>query len=94
MEKKEHNQSTQNTNPTFRLLFTSHLLRFLLSFFAFFRFGDYDPRSFEGVQDDLEQPIAAELPDGVPPGSLGFRVLKSVLRIVLRIALPVGSPSM
>ena len=34
-----------------------------------------------GDKVDLGQPIAAVRPDGVPPGRVGFRVLKSVRRL-------------
>ena len=52
-----------------------------------------EPRGPRGDQVDLGQPIAAARPDGVPPGHVGFRVLKSTHRIVLRTALPDGCPS-
>ena len=40
-----------------------------------------EPRGSRGGQADLGQPIAAARPDGVPPGRVGFRVLKSTRRI-------------
>ena len=43
-----------------------------------------------GERIDLEQPIAAASPDGVPPGQVGLRVYKSARRIVLRTALLAG----
>ena len=47
----------------------------VLRLFLFLQEGD--PRGSRGDQVDLGQPIAAVLPDGVPPGSLGFRVSKA-----------------
>ena len=49
-----------------------------------------EPRGSRGVQADLGQPIAAARPDGVPHGRVGFRVIKSICRIVLCTALPAG----
>ena len=43
----------------------------------FFVLESCGPRGSRGGLTDLGQPIAAALPDGVPPGSVGFRVLKS-----------------
>ena len=79
---------------------TFYLLSFLLnpsSFSSSFFVRSYslqggEPRGPRGDQVDLGQPIAAARPDRVPPGHVGFRVLKRARRIVLRIALEVGLP--
>ena len=68
------NQSTISCSSTFRLS--------LVSFFSFFASSSCwratDPRGSRGERIDLEQPIAAASPDGVPPGQTGLRVYKSI----------------
>ena len=59
----------------------------------FFVFESCESRGSRGERIDLGQPIAAALPDGVPPGGVGFSGLQKRPSTVLRIALSVGSPS-
>ena len=66
---------------------------FFLVLRSFFLLQGGEARGPRGDQVDLGQPIAAARPDGVLPGRVGFRVYKSARRIVLRTALPDGSPS-
>ena len=40
-----------------------------------------ESRGPRGERIDLGQPIAAVLPDGILPGSVGLRVFKSILRL-------------
>ena len=47
---------------------------------SFFMLESYESRGSRGGLTDLGQPIAAAFPDGVPLGSVGFRVLKSSRR--------------
>ena len=47
----------------------------------FFVFESCESRGSRGERIDLGQPIAAALPDGVPPGGVGFRVRKSARRL-------------
>ena len=47
----------------------------------FFVFESCEPRGSRGERIDLGQPIAAALPDGVPPGRVEFRVFKSARRL-------------
>ena len=90
-----NNTQSINSSTTFYLL--SFLLNPSSSSSSFFvrssSLQGGDPRGPRGDQVDLGQPIAAARPDGVPPGRVGFRVYKSTRRIILRIALSVGSPS-
>ena len=59
----------------------------------FFVFESCEFRGSRGERIDLGQPIATALPDGVPPGGVGFLGLQKRPSTVLRIALSVGSPS-
>ena len=47
----------------------------------FFVFESCESRGSRGERIDLGKPIAAALPDGVPPGGVGFRVCKSARRL-------------
>ena len=47
----------------------------------FFVFEGCESRGSRGERIDLGQPIAAAIPDGVPPGCAGFRVCKSTRRL-------------
>ena len=68
----------------------THLLLFHLRFVSlpfllprsssFFVLESCESRGSRGGLTDLGQPIAAALPDGVPPRSVGFRVLKNSRR--------------
>ena len=49
----------------------------LLRSSSFFVLESCEYQCSRGGLTDLGQPIAVALPDGVPPGSVGFRVLKS-----------------
>ena len=60
---------------------------------SFFVLESCEYRGSRGERIDLGQPIAAALPDGVPPGGVGFSGLQKRPSTVLRIALSVGSPS-
>ena len=44
-------------------------------------FETCESRGSRGERIDLGQPIAAAIPDGVPPGCAGFRVCKSTRRL-------------
>ena len=89
--------NTNRTNTSITFWCSSTFISPLVSFFSFFTSSSCwraaDPRGSRGERIDLEQPIAAARPDGVPPGRVGFRVYKSARRIVLRTALSGGSPS-
>ena len=86
------NNNTQSNKSTYTFTFTfpSPLFFFFLVLCSFFLLQGGEPRGPRGGQADLGQSIAAARPGGVPPGRVGFRVLKSDRRIVLRTALPVG----
>ena len=60
-----------------RLVLPSFLLPRSSSFFVL---ESCECRGYRGGLTDRGQPIAAALPDRVPPGSVGFRVLKSSRR--------------
>ena len=86
-----NNTQSNKSSTTFYLL--SFLLNPSSSSSFFVRYSSLqggEPRGPRGGQADLEHPISAARPDGVPPGRVGFRVFKSARRIVLRIALPAG----
>ena len=78
-----NNTQSINQSTTFYLL--SFLLNPSSSSSSFFVCSSSlqggEPRGPRGNQVDLGQPIAAARPDGVPPGRVGFRVLKSTRRI-------------
>src|ERR1041385_1576455 len=74
-----HNRTNISTVPNPN--FISFPCIFLLVLRSFLFLQGNDPRGPRGDQVDLGQPIAAVLPDGVPPGSAGFRVFKSVRRL-------------
>ena len=78
-----NNTQSINSSTTFYLL--SFLLNPSSSSSSFFvrssSLQGGEPRGPRGDQVDLGQPIAAARPDGVPPGRVGFRVLKSTCRI-------------
>ena len=57
------------------------LVSFFLVLRSFFALEGSDPRGSRGERIDLGQPIAAALPNGVPPGRVGFRVFKSARRL-------------
>ena len=59
----------------------------------FFVFESCESRGSRGERIDLGQPIAAALPDRVPPGGVGFSGLQKRPSTVLRITLWVGPPS-
>ncbi len=77
--------NTNRTNLSITLLCSSTFISPLYLFFSFFASSSCwraaDPRGSRGKRIDLGQPIAAAIPDGVPPGRVGFRVLKSTRRI-------------
>ena len=76
------NNNTQSQNTyTFYPSFTSLISSFFLVLRSFFMLKGSDPRGSRGGRTDLGHPIAAARPDGVPPGRVGFRVLKSTRRI-------------
>ena len=54
------------------LLLSLTLVSFFLVLRSFFALEGSDPRGSRGERIDLGQPIAAALPDGVPPGGVGF----------------------
>ena len=86
-----NNTQSNKSSTTFIFYLFSLTLVLLLprsSFVLLLQGGE--PRGPRGGQADLGQPIAAARPDGVPPGRVRFRVLKSARRIVLRTALPAG----
>ena len=74
---KQH-QSNQSIYYTFVFIYLYPLPLYLS--FSFFALEGSDPRGSRGERIGLGQPIAAALPDGVPPGSVGFRVPKSSRR--------------
>ena len=63
------------------LLLSLTLVSFFLVLRSFFALEGSDPRGSRGERIDLGQPIAAAIPDGVPPGCAGFRVCKSTRRL-------------
>ena len=75
------NNTQSNNQSTFYPSFTSLPCSFSLVLRSFFVLKGSDPRGSRGGRTDLGQPIAAARPDGVPPGRVGFRVLKSARRI-------------
>ena len=75
------NNTQSNNQSTYYPSFTSLPCSFSLVLRSFFVLKDSDPRGSRGGRTDLEQPIAAARPDGVPPGRAGFRVFKSAHRI-------------
>ena len=90
-----NNTNRTNTSTTFSCSSTFYLslVSFFLVLHSFFALEGSDPRGSRGERIDLGQPIAAALPDGVPPGGVGFSGLQKRPSTVLRIALSVGSPS-
>ena len=64
--------NTNRTNQSITLLCSSTFYLSLVSFFSFFAspscWRAVNPRGSRGERIDLEQPIAAASPDGVPPG--------------------------
>src|SRR3954463_12693541 len=85
-----HNRTNQYT--TFSSTFYLSIV-FLSHSSLFFEFEGCESRGSRGERIDLGQPIATALPDGVPPGGVGFSGLQKRPSTVLRIALSVGSPS-
>lgn len=76
-----NNTQSNNQYTTFTSTFLS-LHRLSLSRSSlFFVFESCETRGPRGERIDLGQPIAAAIPDGVPPGCAGFRVFKSVRRL-------------
>ena len=79
------NNNTQSNNQSTTFYLLSFLLNPSSSSSSFFVCSSSlqggEPRGPRGDQVDLGQPIAAARPDGVPPGRVGFRVLKSARRI-------------
>ena len=75
--------NTQSTNQytIFYPRFYFSPLFFFLVLRSFFLLQGGEPRGSRGERIDLGQPIAAALPDGVPPGGVGFRVCKSARRL-------------
>ena len=70
--------NTQSINQSTTFSCSSTFISPLVSFFSFFTSSSCwraaDPRGSRAERIDLEQPIAAALPDGVPLGCAGFRV--------------------
>ena len=67
----------KNTQSNKSIYYFFHLRFISPSFFLsrsslFFVFESYESRGSRGERIDLGQPIAAALPDGVPPGGVGF----------------------
>ena len=73
-----HNRTNQYT--TFSSTFYLSTV-FLSRSSLFFVFESCESRGSRGERIDLGQPIAAAIPDGVPPGCAGFRVCKSARRL-------------
>ena len=84
------NNTQSNNQSTFYPSFTSLPCSFSLVLRSFFVLKGSDPRGSRGERIDLGQPIAAALPDGVPPGGVGFSGLQKRPSTVLRIALSAG----
>ena len=74
-----NNTQSQTHLQLFHLRFVSPSF-FLPRSSSFFMLESCEYRGSRGGLTDLGQPIAAALPDGVPPGSVGFRVFKSSRR--------------
>ena len=88
------NNTQSNKSIYYFFLSTFYLSTVFLSRSSlFFVFESCESRGSRGERIDLGQPIAAALPDGVPPGGVGFSGLQKRPPTVLRIALSVGSPS-
>ena len=74
-----NNTQSNKSSTTFIFYLFSLTLVLLLPRSSSLQGGE--PRGPRGDQVDLGQPIASTRPDGVPPGRVGFRVLKSTHRI-------------
>ena len=85
-----NNTQSNKSIYIFYLYFSFSLVLLLPRSLFVLRMQGGEPRGPRGGQADLGQPIAAARPDGVPPGRVAFRVIKSTCRIVLRTALPAG----
>ena len=76
------NNTQSNKSIYYFFLSTFYLSTVFLSRSSlFFVFESCESRGSRGERIDLGQPIAAALPDGVPPGRVGFRVFKSARRL-------------
>ena len=74
-------QSIKSSTTFYLLSFLLNQFFFFLVLRLFFLLQGGEPRGPRGDQVDLGQPIATARPDGVPPGRVGFWVLKSTRRI-------------
>ena len=76
------NNTQSNKSIYYFFLSTFYLSTVFLSRSSlFFVFESCESRGSRGERIDPGQPIAAALPDGVPPGCAGFRVCKSTRRL-------------
>jgi hypothetical protein len=71
-----NNTQSNNQYTTFSSTFYLSIV-FLSRSLSFFVLESCEYRGSRGKRIDLGQPIAGALPDGVPPGRVGFRVLKA-----------------
>ena len=75
------NNTQSNKSIYYFFIYVLSLHRFLSRSSLFFVFESCESRGSRGERIDLGQPIAAAIPDGVPPGCAGFRVCKSARRL-------------
>ena len=72
------NSTQSNKSIYYFFIDVLSLHRFSISFFVF---ESCESRGSRGERIDLGQPIAAALPDGIPPRLVGFRICKSTRRL-------------
>ena len=75
------NNTQSNKSIYYFFIYVLSLHRFLSRSSLFFVFESCESRGSRGERIDLGNPIAAAIPDGVPPGCAGFRVYKSTRRL-------------
>ena len=75
------NNTQSNKSIHYFFIYVLSPIVFLSRSSLFFVFESCESRGSRGERIDLGQPIAAALPDGVPPGRVGFRVYKSTRRL-------------
>ena len=75
------NNTQSNKSIYYLFIYVLSLHVFLSRSSLFFVFESCESRGSRGERIDLGQPIAAAIPDGVPPSCAGFRVCKSARRL-------------